>query len=162
MHVHYWQKRDPDPAGRPRGWSKPWKKIKSHTGKESQVSFPDKDPILRIASSAEHPTKSTTQLSKMDHSILLGYFWNLKEDSVSTNTNLVINLMPASKGQVRRRTHSHLGQPDLFILVLLAEQHSGLVYPTDSQQSSGGLHTLKFVFCPPQFWVVGIARLQLV
>ena len=55
---------DPDPAGRPRRWNEPWHLIQSHTGKDSQSGFPDEDPILRMASSAEHPTKSTTQVSK--------------------------------------------------------------------------------------------------
>ena len=109
---------DPDPAGRPRRWNKPWQLIHSHTGKDnagkdnagkdntgkdnpgkdSQAGFPDKDPNLRMASSAEHPTVSKTQVSKENQSTLLGYFWNFKEDTVSTNKNLVINLMPARRG----------------------------------------------------------------
>ena len=70
---------DPDPAGRPRRWNKPWQLIQSHTGKDSQSGFPDEDPILRMASSTEHPTESTTQVSKDNQSTLLGYFWNLAE-----------------------------------------------------------------------------------
>ena len=63
--------------------------MQTTTAKVSQDGFPDNDPVLRVASSAEHPTESTTQV---DHSTLLGYFWNIKEDSVSTNKNTKINL----------------------------------------------------------------------
>ena len=45
-----------------------------------------------------HPTESTTQVEKKDHLTLLGYFWNLQEDSVSTNKNTKINLYPAIRG----------------------------------------------------------------
>ena len=94
---------DPDPTGRPRRWNKPWQLIPSHTGRDnpgkgSQAGFPAEDPILRMASSAEHPTVSKPQVSKKNQSTLLGYFWNLREDTVSTNKNLVINLMPARRG----------------------------------------------------------------
>ena len=45
----------------------------------------DNDPILRVASSTEHPAVSTAPVNKEDHSTLLGYFWNVREDSISTN-----------------------------------------------------------------------------
>ena len=50
-----------------------------------------------MASSAEHPTVSKPQVSKENQSTLLDYFWNLREDTVSTNKNSVINLMPARR-----------------------------------------------------------------
>ena len=106
---------DPDPAGRPRRWNKPWQLIQSHTGKDSQSGFPGEDPILRMTSSAEHPTDSTTQVFKNNQSTLLGYFWNLQEDSVSTNKNSVINLMPARRG-IRPSSEDISGAEDLLRL----------------------------------------------
>ena len=94
---------EPDPTGRPRRWNKPWKLTQSspgtdHPGKGSQAGLPAEDSILSMASSTEHPTMSKPHVANDDQSTLLGYFWNLREDTVSTNKSSVINLMPARRG----------------------------------------------------------------
>ena len=47
------------------------------------------------------------------------------------------------KHQVRRRTHSHLGQSDLSIAMLPAEQHFGPLNFIDSQQSSESFRSIQ-------------------
>ena len=59
------------------------------------------------------------------------------------------------KHQVRRRTHSHLGQSDLSIAMLQAEQHFGPLNFIDSQQSAGDLHSRQPFLCPQQNFRAG-------
>ena len=49
-----------------------------------------------MAASAEHPTDPSKLTC--EGATLLGYFWNLKHDSLSTGKNLKINLLPARRG----------------------------------------------------------------
>ena len=78
---------DPDTAGRPRRWNKPWRRTPLHPGADNsgqggEASPPPEDPILRMSATTEHPTVSKPQGSKENQSTLLGYMWNLKEDTV--------------------------------------------------------------------------------
>ena len=93
---HVWE---PDSAGRPRRWNKPWRRNQPEVDKQTtftQPSLPDQEPILRMASTAEHPTESTTQ--SVQGATLLGYYWNLQTDCLSTNKNTKLNLYPARRG----------------------------------------------------------------
>ena len=90
---------EPDSAGRPRRWNKPWRRNQPEVDKQTtftQPSLPDQEPILRMASTAEHPTESTTQ--SVQGATLLGYYWNLQTDCLSTNKNTKLNLYPARRG----------------------------------------------------------------
>ena len=68
-----------------------------------------------MASSTEHPAVSTAPVNKEDHSTLLGYFWNLREDWVSTNKSSKINLYPARRG-IRSGWGNIFEAEDLFRL----------------------------------------------
>ena len=88
---------EPNKAGLPRRWNKPW--IQPGAAQPlifTQPSEPDDEPILKMASTAEHPAESSAQ--NVQGATLLGYFWNLEKDTLSTNKNRKINMYPARRG----------------------------------------------------------------
>ena len=54
------------------------------------------EPILRMVASAEHPSDTSKQTCQ--GATLLGYFWDLENDALTTNKNRNINLYPAKRG----------------------------------------------------------------
>ena len=93
-HLQVWE---PDEHGLPRRWHRPWTRTGTTGAPPAPpVHLQEVEPILRIAASKEHPSypsKLTCQ-----GSTLLGCFWNLENDSLSTGKNRKINLYPARRG----------------------------------------------------------------
>ena len=105
---------EPDKNGQPRRWYKPWiqSTTPSHKDPSNVGLLDDKDgganqgptwsnhqedePILRMAASAEHPA-DTSKLT-CQGATLLGYYWDLENDALTTNKNSKINLYPARRG----------------------------------------------------------------
>ena len=92
-HFQVWE---PDRDSFPRRWHKPWVQSPDQPSTPPQVNDQDDEPILKMASSAEHPTDTSKQTCL--GATLLGYFWNLDKDTLSTNKNRKINLNPARRG----------------------------------------------------------------
>ena len=64
---------EPDTAGLPRRWNRPWRAVNPETGPQTTFSphnLTDLGPILRVAASAEYPSQEE---SLNAHSTLLGY-----------------------------------------------------------------------------------------
>ena len=63
---------EPDQNGFPRRWHKPWVQSPAQPSTPPQVNYHDDEPILKMASSAEHPTDTSKQTCL--GATLLGYF----------------------------------------------------------------------------------------
>ena len=98
---------EPDNNGQPRRWYKPW--IQSTTPAREDLSDvgvldEEEEPILRMAASAEQPA-DTSKLN-CQGATLLGYYWDLENDALTTNKNSKINLYRARRGLQPRGTEN--------------------------------------------------------
>ena len=93
-HFQVWE---PNEHGLPRRWHRPWTRTgTTGTPPAPPVHQQEEEPILRMAGSAEHPTDPSKLTCQ--GATLLGYFWNLEKDFLSTGKNRKINLYPARRG----------------------------------------------------------------
>ena len=92
---------EPDSAGIPRRWAKPWKKLTpTSTTEPATLSVTDREPIVKIAATAASPIDCAAGEDDQDYggATFLGYKWSTSADQLSTNKSAKLNLYPARQG----------------------------------------------------------------